>query len=127
MRVKLELDKDMAMGRYANLALVAHTATEFIIDFALAYPQQSPRVTARVITSPQHAKAFLKSLEDNLRRFEAKHGKIELPKGPGRARRKELRDSSRSSLKRPSNPRLGLEPGRPTCRPNYPTCPEGGL
>lgn len=80
MRVKLELDKDMAMGRYANLALVAHTATEFIIDFALAYPQQSPRVTARVITSPQHAKAFLKSLEDNLRRFEAKHGKIELPK-----------------------------------------------
>ena len=82
MRVKLELDKDMAMGRYANLALVAHTATEFIFDFALAYPQQPPRVTARVITSPQHAKAFLKSLEDNLRRFEAKHGEIELPKAP---------------------------------------------
>ena len=82
MKVKLELDKETALGRYANVALVAHTGAEFIFDFALAYPQQPPRVTARVITSPQHAKAFLKSLEDNLRRYEAKHGEIPLPTPP---------------------------------------------
>jgi Protein of unknown function (DUF3467) len=73
---KLELDKDTARGRYANMAVIAHTKDEFIIDFALAYPGQPPMVSARVITSPQHAKALLRSLEDNLKRYEERFGEI---------------------------------------------------
>jgi hypothetical protein len=73
---KLELDKDTARGRYANMAVIAHTKDEFIIDFALAYPGQAPMVNSRIITSPQHAKALLKSLEDNLRRYEERFGEI---------------------------------------------------
>jgi hypothetical protein len=83
---KLELDKDTARGRYANMAVIAHTKDEFIIDFALAYPGQAPMVSSRVITSPHHTKALLRSLEDNLKRYEERFGEIaDVPKrGPSR-------------------------------------------
>lgn len=74
------MTQDVAQGRYANLAVITHTRDEFILDFALAYPQQAPVVTARVVTSPRHAKALLRSLEDNIRRYEARHGVI--PEAP---------------------------------------------
>ncbi|CAN5755242.1 DUF3467 domain-containing protein [soil metagenome] len=81
--LKLELDKETAKGVYTNMAVITHTKDEFIIDFALAYPGQSPQVGSRIITSPSHAKAFLRSLEDNLRRFEARFGEVgENPKRP---------------------------------------------
>ena len=83
--LKLELDKETSKGNYSNMAVIAHTKDEFIMDFALAYPGQAPQVTSRIITSPQHAKAFLKSLEDNLRRYEARFG--QLPEGPKRPNR----------------------------------------
>jgi hypothetical protein len=74
--IKLEVDKDTARGRYANVAIIAHTKDEFIMDFALAYPGQAPVVNARVVTSPQHAKALLRSLADNINRYEARFGTI---------------------------------------------------
>lgn len=77
--IKLEIDKEIARGRYANLAVIAHTKDEVIVDFALAYPQQPPQVVSRVVLSPQHAKALLRSLEDNLKRFEARFGTIPEP------------------------------------------------
>lgn len=75
-QVKLELDKDTAQGRYANMAVLAHTKDEFVIDFGFAYPGQSPLINARVITSPSHAKALLRSLEENIRRYESHYGQI---------------------------------------------------
>ncbi len=78
----MEIPQDVAGGHYANLAVIAHTPDEFILDFALVYPQQSPLVATRVITSPRHAKALLRSLEDNIRRYEARFGEIpEPPRG----------------------------------------------
>lgn len=74
--LKLQIDKEVARGQYANMAVIAHTKDEFILDFALVYPGQAPQVNARVITSPQHAKALLRSLEDNLRRYEARFGAL---------------------------------------------------
>ena len=73
---KLEIDKEIARGRYANMAILTHTKDEFVLDFALSYPGQSPFVNNRVITSPQHAKALLRSLEDNIRRYEARFGTL---------------------------------------------------
>ncbi len=80
--IKLEVDKETARGRYANIAIIAHTKDEFILDFALAYPGQSPSVGSRVITSPHHAKALLRSLEDNVRKYEARFGEIGEPPRP---------------------------------------------
>ena len=34
--LRLEVDKETARGRYANVAVIAHTRDEFILDFTLA-------------------------------------------------------------------------------------------
>lgn len=77
--IKLDIDKETAKGTYSNMALISHTGAEFFIDFVLAYPRQQPTVTSRMILSPQHAKALLLSLQENVRRFEARFGEISLP------------------------------------------------
>ena len=73
---KLEIDADTAKGRFANAAVVTHTDDAFFLDFALAYPRQPVRVLSRVITSPQHAKALLRTLADNVARYEQRLGAI---------------------------------------------------
>ncbi len=74
--LKLEVDKQVAKGQYTNMAIIAHTKDEFILDFVLNYPGHQPFVTSRMITSPQHAQAFMKSLEDNIKRYEARFGTL---------------------------------------------------
>jgi len=80
--LKFEIDKETARGRPTNGALIAHTADEFIFDFVLVMPGQQPVVTSRLVTSPRHAKALLRSLEDNVKRYEARHGQIPEPARP---------------------------------------------
>ncbi len=75
-QLKLEIDAETAKGRFANAAVVTHTDDAFILDFAFAYPRQPVRVLSRVITSPQHAKALLRTLADNVSRYETRHGTI---------------------------------------------------
>ncbi len=74
--LKLEIDPATAKGSYTNAALVTHTDDAFFLDFALAYPQQPVRVQARIITSPQHAKALLRTLAENVSRYEKRFGVI---------------------------------------------------
>lgn len=81
-RLQLQVDKDLAPGRPTNGAVIAHTADEFMFDFVLLMPGQTPVVTSRLVTSPRHAKALLRSLGDNIARFEQKHGPI--PEPPAR-------------------------------------------
>jgi hypothetical protein len=77
--IQIQLDEDVAQGRYANMAMVDHTATEFTLDFIYAYPQQPrARVFSRVITSPQHLKRLVLALQENLARYEAQYGTIHL-------------------------------------------------
>ncbi len=77
--LKFEIDKETARGRPTNGAVIAHTPDEFLLDFVLVVPGQQPVVTARLVTSPRHAKALLRSLDDNLRRYEARFGPIPEP------------------------------------------------
>jgi hypothetical protein len=74
--LKIEIDPATAKGNYTNAALVTHTDDAFFLDFALAYPQQPVRVQARMITSPQHAKALLRTLAENVSRYEKRFGVI---------------------------------------------------
>ena len=77
--IKLEIDKETAKGTYSNMALISHTGAEFFIGFVLAYPRQQPVVSSRMVLSPQHAKALMMSLQENVRRFETRFGAINLP------------------------------------------------
>lgn len=81
LKLDIQIDKDVALGRYTNLALIAHTKNEFILDFALLQPQGGALVVSRVITSPQHAKALLRSLAEkkNVARYEETFGPIPEP------------------------------------------------
>ncbi|MEK7702538.1 MAG: DUF3467 domain-containing protein [Nitrospirota bacterium] len=78
-QVQVEVDETTAQGVYANMAIVAHTETEFVLDFVFIQPQApKAKVRTRIITSPIHAKRFLSALQDNIRRYEDKLGTIKI-------------------------------------------------
>jgi Protein of unknown function (DUF3467) len=75
--LRLEMTSDVAQGKYSNLAMISHTGNEFVFDFALAVPGQPGLVVSRLLTNPQHAKAFLQALAQNVALYEAQYGVIE--------------------------------------------------
>ncbi len=77
--LKFDIDNETKRGRPTNGAVLAHTADEFLFDFVLVLPGQKPVVTSRLVTSPRHAKALMRSLEDNIRRYEERFGAIPEP------------------------------------------------
>jgi hypothetical protein len=75
----LELSEDVAQGRYANLAVISHSSSEFVVDFAALMPGvPKARVHSRVILTPEHAKRLLMTLQDNITRYESNVGRIEI-------------------------------------------------
>ncbi len=76
---ELSIDAQTGKGVYANLALITHSDCEFIIDLATMLPGlPKPQVSSRVIMTPKHAKRFLNAMLENVQRYEAQYGKIEL-------------------------------------------------
>ena len=76
-QISIELSEDMAEGEYANLATIAHSNSEFVIDFIRLMPgAPKAKVKARVIITPEHAKRLLHALKDNIAKFEATFGSI---------------------------------------------------
>lgn len=80
MGIDLELDEATAQGVYSNLAIISHSHSEFVLDFAAMLPgMPKAKVRSRIILTPEHAKRLLLSLQDNVSRFEANIGKIDIP------------------------------------------------
>lgn len=76
-QINIELDEATADGIYSNLAIINHSASEFVIDFVKIMPGiPKAKVKSRVILTPQHAKRFLKALGDNIHRYEMTNGEI---------------------------------------------------
>jgi len=76
-QINIELDADVAQGIYSNLAIINHSASEFVVDFVSIMPGvPKSKVKSRIILTPQHAKRLLKALADNVNRFESAHGEI---------------------------------------------------
>ncbi len=76
-QLNIELPEEVAEGIYSNLAVISHSNSEFIIDFIRMVPNvPKAKVKSRVIITPQHAKRLLKALSENVKKFEAQHGKI---------------------------------------------------
>lgn len=69
--ISIELSEEMAEGVYANLAIVTHSSTEFVLDFIRVMPGvPKAKVKSRIILTPEHAKSLLRVLEDNISRFD---------------------------------------------------------
>lgn len=77
--IDVELDAEVAQGHYSNLAIISHSTSEFILDFAAILPGlPKANVKSRIILTPEHAKRLLLSLQDNVARYESNVGRIEL-------------------------------------------------
>jgi hypothetical protein len=76
-QINIELDEKIAEGTYANLAIINHSVSEFVVDFINIMPgTPKAKVKARIILTPQHAKRLSKAIADNVARFEKAHGEI---------------------------------------------------
>ena len=79
--LEIHLTDEVAQGNYSNLAIIAHSSSEFIIDFATVLPGlKTANVKSRVILTPEHAKRLLLSLQENITRYESNIAKIEIHK-----------------------------------------------
>lgn len=77
--IDVELDAEVAQGHYSNLAIIAHSPSEFILDFAAMLPgMPKAKVKSRVILTPEHAKRLLMLLQENVARYESNMGRINL-------------------------------------------------
>jgi len=78
-KINIEVPSDLD-ATYANFALITHSASEIIIDFARVLPNTpKTKVYARIVTTPLHAKLLLRALHDNLEKYEAQFGEIKMP------------------------------------------------
>ena len=79
-QLQIELKDEVAQGIYANLAIISHSSSEFILDFIRVMPGvPKAGVKSRLVLAPEHAKRLLYSLQDNITRYENAIGKIEIP------------------------------------------------
>lgn len=82
-QINIELTEDVAEGVYSNLAMVAHSNTEFVLDFIRLMPGvPKAKVKARIIVTPEHAKRLLNALSDNIQKFENSFGQIKQSEDP---------------------------------------------
>ena len=78
-QIQIELKEPESEGIYSNMVVIGHSASEIILDFARFLPGlPKAKVYSRIIMTPQHAKLLLKSLEDNVKKFEKQFGEIKL-------------------------------------------------
>ena len=83
-QLQIELKEDIAEGVYSNLAVIAHSSSEFVFDFVRVMPGVAKaQVKSRIVMTPEHAKRLAYALQDNLRRYEAQFGEINLPERQG--------------------------------------------
>ena len=79
-QVQIDLPADLE-PTYSNLAMISHSYSEFFIDLACMMPNlPKAKVHTRVVTTPTNAKLLLKALAENVRKYEAQFGEIEIPK-----------------------------------------------
>lgn len=75
----LELPADLELV-YANLARIAHSPADIVIDFAHLLPGEArAKIRSRVVMTPLSAKLLVRALTENIARYETAFGEITLP------------------------------------------------
>jgi len=64
---------------YTNFALITHSPSEVLVDFARVLPNMKARVQARMVMTPLNAKLLMRALTDNLAKYEGQYGEIVVP------------------------------------------------
>jgi hypothetical protein len=75
----LEIPADLEIV-YANLARIAHSPADIVLDFAHLLPGElKAKICSRVVMTPLSAKLLVRALTENIARYEASFGEIHLP------------------------------------------------
>ncbi len=78
-QIQIELTEEVAQGTYANLAIITHSSSEFVLDFIRIVPGvPKAKVKSRVILAPEHAKRLMLALKDNINQYERLNGTIDI-------------------------------------------------
>lgn len=76
-QLNIELSEEIAEGTYVNLVMIAHSTSEFVIDFVRTMPGvPKAKVKSRIILTPDHAKRLFAALGDNIKKYEDRNGHI---------------------------------------------------
>ncbi|MCV9388987.1 DUF3467 domain-containing protein [Reichenbachiella ulvae] len=76
-QINIELSEEIAEGVYANLAMIAHSNSEFVVDFIRLMPGvPKAKVKSRVVITPEHAKRLQAALQENIVKYEQTFGPI---------------------------------------------------
>ncbi len=77
--IQVEIGEKESEGIYSNFVLIAHSASEFIIDFARILPGlPKAKVFSRIVMTPQHAQLLHNALAENIKKYEGRFGKIKV-------------------------------------------------
>ena len=77
-QLNIEISEEMSEGQYANLAIITHSNSEFVVDFVNVMPgTPKSKVKSRIILTPYHAKRLMKAMIENVKKFEASNGNIQ--------------------------------------------------
>ena len=78
-QIQIELPANLE-AIYSNFALITHSTSEMIVDFARVLPNvPKAKVYARIVMTPMNAKLLHRALGENLSKFEEKFGEIKAP------------------------------------------------
>lgn len=79
-QLQIELKEEVAQGTYANLAIITHSSSEFIVDFVRVMPGlPKAGVQSRIVLTPEHAKRLMYALQENVAKYEHNFGLIRMP------------------------------------------------
>jgi len=79
MQLNVELPAELE-AIYSNFALITHSTSELVVDFARLLPNvPKVKVYARIVMTPMNAKLLHRALGENLSKFEAQFGEIKTP------------------------------------------------
>lgn len=79
-QLQIELNEEVALGVYSNFSVIAHSSSEFVLDFIRVLPgMPKANVQSRIVLAPEHAKRLLRALQENIEKYEAVMGPIRMP------------------------------------------------
>ncbi len=75
--LKVQVDEKTAEGTYVNFLSVFHNQAEFIMDFGRIVPgKPEVKIMSRLISNPIALKQIVRTLTENLERYERAFGPI---------------------------------------------------
>ena len=85
-QLSIELNPQTTKVSYSNLAIISHSRSEFVLDFATTLPgMPKAMVSDRIVMTPEHAKRLMNALFDNVSKYEAQFGVIDLGGNKGQS------------------------------------------